>query len=223
MRAVIRTTIIRDTKGYEVRDYGEPKPGKTLLGGPPSGIHIIGRSGINEKFLISTDQNLRLWEKVRHLNSPQDLADFMSRWGQVSRWLGEDGSRPHSESFLLLEPHIKAIKQLASYVEAGDKVGFCWNLKDRILVERANFIIDTDQPEMPLIIETPSILRFMLLEMWAEFGGERPAHLGIQQCGYCERPFHVGGRRGTKSRRADARYCSDSCRNMASRVRREVR
>lgn len=104
MRAVVRTTIIRDLNGYEVRDYGEQKPGKTILSAPPSGVHIVGKSGVNEKFFISTDQDLRLWEKVRRLDSTEDVAGFMSNWGQISRWSGDDAERAYSESFLLISP-----------------------------------------------------------------------------------------------------------------------
>ena len=158
-------------------------------------------------------------KKVRRIESAEDVAEFMSKWGQISRWLTDDGSRPYSESYLLIEPHLSGIKHFAGYVDTSDKIGFCYSLRDQLLVERANFVIDTKHPEMPLVIETSSLLRFVLLEMWNEFGGEHPAHWGVQNCQYCDHPFQVGGRRGTQSRRADAHYCSDSCRNMASRAR----
>jgi hypothetical protein len=45
MRAVIRTMIIRDSEGYEARDFGPPKEGATLASYEPGGIHIVGRSG----------------------------------------------------------------------------------------------------------------------------------------------------------------------------------
>jgi hypothetical protein len=224
MRSVVRTTIIRDKGGYEVRDFGNPKPppGATLLSGPPTGVHIVGRAGANEMVSISTTDNLRLWEKARHLISPQDVADFMSRWGQLSRWLTDDGSQPYSEPFLLIEPHLQGLRQLANFVEADDKFGFCRSLNNQLLLARANIAIDINDPGLPLVVEAPSLLRFMLLEMWNEFGGERPAQLGIRSCSYCGKLFQVGGRRGTGARRADARHCSDSCKNMASRARMSV-
>jgi hypothetical protein len=154
------------------------------------------------------------------LSSPEDVAAFMSRWGQLSRWIGDDGSRPYEEAFILLEPHLAGIRHFAGYVEAGDKESFCRGLKGQILTERANLVIDIDDPDLPLIVEAPSLLRFMLLEMWSEFGGERMAQWGLRNCRRCDRVFHVGGRRGTKNRRADSFYCSESCKNMASRARR---
>jgi hypothetical protein len=221
MRSVVRTTIIRDKRGYEVRDYGNPTPppGATLLSAPPTGVHIVGKAGANEMFSISTADNLRLWEKARHLISADDVADFMCRWGQLSRWLTDDGSQPYSEPFLLIEPHLQGLRQLASFVETDDKFGFCRSLKNQLLLARANIAIDINDPGLPVVVEAPSLLRFMLLEMWNEFGGERPAQLGVRSCSYCGKLFQVGGRRGTATRRADARHCSDSCKNMASRAR----
>ena len=221
MRAAIQTTIIRDREGYEVRDFGEPAsdPSATLAGQPPSGIYIVGKSGTNDRFLISTEQNLQLWRKACRLNSPQEVAEFMGRWGQISRWLTDDGSRSYKESYLLLEPHLQAIKQLAVFVDAGDKSGFSSSLVGNRLLDRANIAIDVNQQDAPLIIEAPSLLRFMIIEMWNEFGGERPTKLGFRNCRHCGRQFQIGGRRHTTGRRIDAQFCSDSCRNMASRMR----
>lgn len=225
MRSAVKTMIIRDRGGYEVRDYGYPKlpEGATLLSGPPTGIHIVGRTGTNEIISISSASNLRLWEKACRLISPQGVANFMSRWGQLSRWLNDDGSKPYSESFVLIEPGLQGLKQLAGFVETGDKHGFCRSLNDHVLLSRANIAIDIDDPNLPLVVEAPSLLRFMLLEMWNEFGGERPAQIGIRNCAYCQKLFQAGGRRGIASRRADALYCSDSCKNMASRARTLIR
>ena len=220
MRTSVRTTIIRDRAGYNVHDYGNPTPvpGVTLLGQPPSGVHIIGRSGANEKVSIRTTQNLRLWEKARKLNSPHEVAGFMDRWGQISRWLGDDGSKPYSEAYILIEPHLQSIKELATCVEIGDKQNFYLSLTGNRLVDRAIIAVDLTEPDSAFIVEAPSLLRFMVVEMWNEFGGERPAGFGFRICPHCGGQFQVGGRRDTKTRRIDARFCSDSCRNMASRA-----
>lgn len=225
MRASVRTTIIRDLNGYGVRDYGNPQPDpkRTLANPAPSGVHIIGMSGINEMVSISTADNLRLWKRAHKLNSPDDVAAFMGRWGQISRSLLDDGSRPYDEPYLLIEEHLRGIRYLAEFVESGDKEGFCLSLKGNRLLDRANIAVDIEEPESPLIIEAPSLGRFMIIEMWNEFGGERPATLGLQNCEYCGRQFHVGGRRKTAGRRVDARFCSDSCRNMASRARKKLK
>ncbi|MBI3702729.1 MAG: hypothetical protein HY244_02475 [Rhizobiales bacterium] len=221
MRASVRTTIIRDLAGYEVRDYGNPAPvpGASLLAGPPSGIHIVGKSGTNETVTISTAQNLRRWEKVRRINSPEEIVEFMNAWGQISRWLGDDGSKPYSEAYILIEPHLQSIKQLASYVEGGDKRNFYLSLTGNRLLDRAIIAVDVNEPDSAFIVEAPSLLRFMIVEMWNEFGGERPADFGFRICPHCGTQFQVGGRRDTKTRRTDARFCSDSCRSMASRAR----
>lgn len=221
MRAAVQTTLIRDRQGYDVRDYGQPAfdPKLTLLGRPPSGIHIVGRSGLNELVTISTASNLRLWVKASQLVSPEQVAGFMTKWGQLSRWIGDDGSRPYEEPFILLEPHLNGLRQLAGYVEAGDRDNFYLNLKNNRLLDRANLTVDVQNPESALVLEAPSLLRFMLIEMWNEFGGERPANLGFRSCRYCGLTFQVGGRRYSHGRRADARYCSASCKNMASRKR----
>lgn len=223
MRAIVRTLIIRDRAGYEVRDYGNPDPQnpaeRTLAGAPPSGIHIVGRSGVNETFWLSNERSLRLWEKVRRLNSPESVAKFMCRWGQITRWLIDDGTKPYQESYLLIEPHLVGLKHLASLVDSGDKFGFSWNLYEHQLLSRTNITVDVGHPDLPVMIEASSLLRFLLFEMWSEFGGDRPASPGLRNCSHCGRLFRVGGRRGTNARREDARYCSKSCRNMASRLR----
>src|SRR6267142_882530 len=117
MRAVIRTMVIRDSEGYEVRDFGPPKEGATLASWAANGVHIVGRSGKNDKSYISTAQDLRLWEKAREFNSPEDVAAFMSKWGQLSRWIGDKGEQPYSEPFLLLEQNLSGLKALAACVE----------------------------------------------------------------------------------------------------------
>ena len=194
MRAVVRTMLIRDREGYEVRNFGQPKEGGTLASLSPSGVHIVGKSGENEKTYVSTPQDLRLWQKGRKLQTADETAVFMSRWGQLSRWIGDDGDQPYQESFMLIEPHLEGLRYLASYVESGDKTDFCLTLKNQLLLSRANIIIDVNDPDFPLILEAPSLLRFMLLEMWSEFGGERSGQWGIRNCRYCTRVFHVGGR-----------------------------
>lgn len=223
MRATVRTLIIRDRDGYEVRDYENPEPKnaveRTLLGAPPSGIHIVGRSGSNETFWLSNEQNVRLWEKARRLDSPGRVAEFMSSWGQITRWLGDEGDRSYKESYLLIEPHLKGLSYLADLVDGGDKLGFCRALHKHRLLDRANITVDLSDSEMPVVIEAPSLLRFLLFEMWNEFGGDRPARVGMKSCSYCGGLFRIGGRRGTRTRRGDSKYCSDSCRNMASRSR----
>jgi hypothetical protein len=226
MHAIVRTLIIRDRDGYEVRDYGNPEPGNaaknTILSGLPSGIHIVGRSGSNETYWLSNEQNLRLWEKARRLNSPQRVAEFMSKWGQITRWLGDDGARPYDESYILIEPHLIGLIHLADFVDVRDKFGFCLALKEHRLLDRANITVDMSSPDMPVVIEAPSLLRFLLFQMWNEFGGERSARTGIKSCSHCGTLFPAGGRRGTRARRGDARYCSDSCKNMASRSRNSI-
>jgi hypothetical protein len=132
----------------------------------------------------------------------------------------DDGNQPYGEAFLLIERHLNSLKHLAGHVDVGDRVGFCLALNNQKLVDRANIVIDLTDPSFPLFIEAPSLLRFMMLEMWSEFGGERPAHAGVRTCAHCGSPFLAGGRRGGKGRRGDARYCSESCKNMASRLRR---
>jgi hypothetical protein len=83
MRTFVETIVIRDRDGYRVHDYGSPapNPSATLAEQPESGIYIIGNSGTNEKVIISTEKKLRLWDKVRQLDSPHDVVNFMNRWG----------------------------------------------------------------------------------------------------------------------------------------------
>ncbi len=215
MRTLVQTTIIRDSKGYLVQDYGNPPPvpGVTLLGQPPSGVHILGVSGINEKIVISVGDNFRLWEKARRVSSPQSLAKFMNKWGQLTRWLNDDGTKPYSEAYILIEPHLIGLRYLASFVDAGDREGFSANLNGNSLLGRANLKID--QLEQELILEAPSLLRFMMVEIWNELGGDRSAHFGLKTCHYCGSIFQAGGR-GRNKRRSGAKFCTDSCKNMAS-------
>ena len=196
-----------------------PSPGFLCLDSRNLAFISSGIRGINEKHVISSEQNLRLWDKARRVESPEDLVEFMNSWGQISRWLGDDGSKPYSEPYLLIEPHIDGLKWLASFVEAGDRIGFAMNLKGNRLLDCANLRIDTSQLVSPLVLDAPSLLRFMLIEMWNEFGGDRSAQLGLKLCRHCGRAFQIGGRRGMKARRLDAQFCSDSCKNLASRAR----
>jgi hypothetical protein len=102
MRTLIQATIIRDQDGYAVHDYGNPAPDPslTLMNQPPSGIYILGKSGTNEKVSISIARNLRLWERARRINSPDEAAAFMNRWGQISRWLTDDGRQAIQRTLL---------------------------------------------------------------------------------------------------------------------------
>jgi hypothetical protein len=223
MRALARTMIIRDRAGYEVRDYGEPAAGGTLMTAKPSGIHIMGKSGVNDNVWISAGGNYGLWQQARSLDTPLSVAKFMGKWGQLSRWLTDDGNQRYDEAYLLIEPYLKSIRYLAGFVDTGDKLGFGKALNKQVLLSRADITIDVDDSDLPLVIEARSLLQFMILEMWSEFGGDRPARVGFRTCGHCGRAFRVGGRRGTRARRADAHFCSDSCKNMASRVRKTRR
>ena len=224
MKATVRTLIIRDRAGYEVRDYGEPSraSSSTILTGQPSGIHIVGRSGVNETLWLSTEANRNLWRKVRKLSSPDSVSEFMNAWGQITRWLTDDGTRPYSEGFILIEPHLTGLKYLADIVEAGDRLEFSAAISTHNLFSRTNITVDVTSSEMPIVIEASSLLRFCLFEMWNELGGERSTQMGFRKCLYCGHAFQVGGRRGTQTRRGDARYCSASCKNMASRSRKSM-
>jgi hypothetical protein len=139
--------------------------------------------------------------------------------GQLSRWLSDDGSRPYAEAYLFIDEHLSAIKKLADFVDAGDRRGFSATLNGGRLLDRANLRIDLARSNPLLILEAPSLLRFMVIEMWNEFGGDRATQFGFKNCQYCGQTFQIGGRRGTNTRRVDAQFCSDSCRTMASRAR----
>lgn len=228
MRTLIQATFFRDRKGYEVRINDERQPiasaakrslPPTILSGGARGPRIVGRSGVNDTHTISTADNHRLWEKVIKLDSPDDVAKFMGKWGKIDRWLGEDSTQAHDEPFSLIKPKLDGIKYLAAFVDSGDRESFAWSLRQQILAQRVDIKLDIKEPYYPLVIDAKSLYRFILFEMWSEFGSARSANLGIRTCEYCSKTFNIDGRRGGRGRRADARYCSDSCKNMASRAR----
>lgn len=218
MRAIVRVTVIRDIDGYQVVDYGPERPGRTLLGAPPSGIHIVGVSGRNESVTYSLDQNLRLWKKIVAAEDVDGVAAFMSRWGSLDIFhtVTEPKNR-FDTAYILLEPLIQGLQYLAKKVEAFDPEGFSMSLRENA-VFHGKIAVDVATPGLLIFLDARSFYQFLIFEMWNEFGGERPAHQAIRRCSYCSRTFRVGGRR-SNTRRTDAKYCSDSCRNMASRAR----
>lgn len=180
-------------------------------------VEIVGKSSAIELVRYETGSSrVPIWPKLRTLTYPGDIARFMSKWGAIDRSPRMQSEYVASLDSLLLV--IGGLKHLAARVESNDVDGFLGALHDRTVFH------GTLRPEANgrtgrLVGEATNLTQFLILEMWLDFGGERPARGGIKTCEWCNQPFRAGGRRKSTGLRADAAYCSKSCRNAASRAR----
>jgi hypothetical protein len=225
-------TVPRDRGGYEVvtrtiRAGVEAAAAGTLAGGSSivggmrkEGdvvVEIVGKSGEVEAVRYKTGSNrVPIWPKLRKLSDPDDIARFMSNWGEIDRsmWMR---SQYVASADLLLD-RVRGLKYLVAFVESNDMDGFLAALRDRI-VFHGTLRREADGPAGGLVGEAANLAQFLVLEMWLDFGGDRPSRGGMKACGWCTQPFRAGGRRKSTGLRSDAVYCSKSCRNAASRAR----
>jgi hypothetical protein len=223
-------TVPRDREGYEAvnrtvsaRDVATGA-GTLAGGGRKEGdvvTEIVGRSGEVQTVRYTTGSNrLPIWPKLKKLTDPTDIARFMSKWGAIDRSLGMRSEYIASADSLL--QLVDALRCLAEFVESNDIDSFLGALKERA-VFHGTLRAEADSATGRLVGEATSLAQFLVLEMWLDFGGERSSRGGIKTCLWCRRAFRAGGRRKSTSLRADAAYCSKSCRNAASRARVQVR
>jgi hypothetical protein len=214
-------TVPRDRSGYEVVTRTvRANPGEvTLAGGNRKEgdvvVEIVGRSGEIAWVSYETGSSrLPIWPKVNKLTHPGDIAHFMSKWGAIDHSLGAQSRYVRSVEALL--SLVGGLKDLAAHVESNDRDGFLEALRDRTIFHGR---LKADPHSGHLIGEVTNLALFLILEMWMDFGGDRPSRGGIKMCAWCNRAFSTGGRRKSTALRADAVYCSKSCRNSASRAR----
>jgi hypothetical protein len=192
-------TVPRDRSGYEVVTRtvcGDAASGTLAGGNRREGeivVEIVGKSGEIESVRYKTGSHrLPIWPKLRNLTYPGDIAGFMSKWGVIDRSLGTRSEYVASVDSLL--QLVGSLKYLAAFVESNDIDGFLGALRDRTVFH------GTLRPEAEgragrLVGEASSLAQFLILEMWLDFGGERPSRGGIKACRWCNQPFRAGGRR----------------------------
>jgi hypothetical protein len=214
-------TVQRDVLGYEVRSrFAQAGAAETTLagGGYCPGdeiVEIVAKSGRTEPVSFSTNhQRPRIWTKLKRLTGPSEIAQFMTKWAPL------DAQRPpvveYRSNFRSLGGLVDGLKRLVPFVETYDRTGFLTALGHAPVFHGT---MVPDASANGLVGHVSSLSQFLILEMWLDFGAERPARESIRTCRWCRRVFRVGGRRESPSRRSDARYCSDSCKNQASRAR----
>jgi hypothetical protein len=219
-------TVDRDIDGYEVKtafatecDIDAARgtlAGGSLKVGDPT-IEIVGRSGKTEPVTYRTNlRRPRIWTKLKNLTYPGDIASFMSDWGII------DGpprrTFEYRSSLEWLGLIVNNLKHLAAFVESYDRDGFLAALGPAP-VFHGTLIPEPTVRGSGLVGHVSSLEQFLVLEMWLDFGAECPARESIRTCPWCKHAFRAGGRIMSGSMRSDARYCSASCRNQASRAR----
>jgi hypothetical protein len=220
-------TVPRDRKGYEAvnRTVSSQEAASyvgTLAGGSRKEgdvvTEIVGKSGEIKlvRYVTGSNRSPPIWPKLKTLTDAADIAGFMSKWGAIDRSLGMRSEYIASAASLL--QLVSGLKYLVGFVEANDIDGFLGALKDQTVFHGA-LRAEADGAAGRLVGEATSLAQFLVLEMWLDFGGERPSRGGIKTCLWCRRTFYAGGRRKSTGLRADAAYCSKSCRNAASRAR----
>ncbi len=88
------------------------------------------------------------------------------------------------------------------------------------LLDTINFYIRNVHPVFTLIDERPQTTlqpTTLLNAMWLHFSIAVSEDKNFRSCKHCGKYFEIGPRKGRKSKQ----YCSDSCRVMASRLRKE--
>jgi hypothetical protein len=178
-------------------------------------VEIVRRSGEVQFVTYSTGTSRPpIWPKLKNLVYPGDIARFMSKWGAIDQLPGARVDYVRSVDTLL--PMLARLKQLIEFVESNDRDGFLGALGNRTVFHGT---LKADSNSGHLLGEVTGFAMFLVLEMWLDFGGDRPSSDRVKTCVWCHRPFRAGGRRTSTALRADATYCSKSCRNMASRAR----
>jgi hypothetical protein len=221
--------VQKDIEGYEVR-YVEAKRGRTVVQIQDPGWEIVGRSGKTETVICRMDQNLRLWQKARRVlqyrreqlvveKSLDEVARFMSTWGPLIPPLRIAGREVFDER-AALDPFGR-INYLSGIVDEfsgsndkdrrADQVKFISSMDDAA-VAQARLEVKPAKKGSPFSLRMPTLLTFIEFEMLIALHAKPDSP---RLCKYCGKPFKAGGSRG-KSRRIDAKYCKNSCKNMAS-------
>lgn len=179
-----------------------------------------------------------LWRRAaRAVTGPEGLARFMSEFGL----LDETGAPPVLHRFLAADRrllgerfeadaatvgvHIRYIQDLARCMDVTNAAGelsperFRAEFIDTYVARNVELTAGRDGD---LVVRLPSLLRFMVYEAYAEFGGTVAARPSVRRCDYCNKTMKVGGRR-SNSKRRDARFCGPSCRVAAHNLKKSER
>ena len=196
-------TGFRDANGYELKHYPArqrlPGEGTFLIS---EGAHIVGRSGHSEK---AATPNAKTWRRLLALDGPESLVEFMNEFGPLGR--NVSSSEIYENSWILLEPLVQRLRQLASYAEAFDREGFEGIVQGReVLLQR---FWRTAKPGLQ--IEFKSLADYLVWQMWNLLRErDTPAQEVMRKCKGCEQFFRVGAGRG-EGRRVGAIFHSRGC------------
>jgi len=216
--AYFAVTVPRDRSGYEVVTQIVRADTPIAAGNLKKGdvvVEIVGRSAEIELVRYETGSNrIPIWPKLKRLTYPGDIATFMSKWGAIDH--SPQAQSKYVRSVDALLSVVGGLKHLAAHVESNDHDGFLEALRDRTIFHGT---LKVGPHSGGLIGEVTNLALFLMLQMWMDFGGDRPSRGGIKSCAWCNQTFPAGGRRKSTALRVDAAYYSKSCRNAASRAR----
>lgn len=194
----------RATKGYQVKDREPGAAARHTILGSADQSQWIERAlgGAVEDVSYSSASNRRIYRHALKIQSADDMAAFQAKYGELYNG--------RSLSFDYGVEMIEDLRQLADGLQFERKQTLRAASKNGLF--RGDFHIDPS--DGTIFIKARSLREFMRLELWMSFATGRH----FQECEYCGKLFRTGGQRNV-ARRADARYCSPSCRTMASRKR----
>jgi hypothetical protein len=198
----LRVTVNRALDGYRL--VGRRGSNRSIAGRAVAGAYVERCSDRIVRVEYGGGRALHIWREAVSIKTPHHLIEFQAKWGEVLK-----------ES-ILYDYARDAINDLAA-IKAGLEIERRQFLKDMRGKEFFKGSFQIDPRSGSLFIQARSLLEFMRVELWMEFANGRP----MQECQHCGSLFRTGGQRG-KAKRADSKYCSASCRSMASRARRSA-
>lgn len=234
MRIFFATTVKIDRKGYVLRNIDDADGiNSAAYGG--AGLFDIGDcicpvSGEYQERTYRSGQGRSLWKSASKVRTAEQALSFYKSFGPI--WPSLDAyvngaTIPAWRMADVLKWH-KTLRNISErkesymgWVHPGKIDDPSVYLKDRLLGSNAEIFLDKSGPHGEITIQIQMPWQFALIEMLTEIGVTRRTIESQRTCGYCGSPFTAGGGRGG-SKRIDAKYCSPSCTQAASRQRRKI-
>jgi len=211
-----------DAEGYELLSFPVMPTNRpaTIIGGPPEGKYIAGRSG---RPMLRPVSNPNTWRNLLKLEGPETLVQFQTEYGPLTP---VDPSERFFEPWILLEPVLELLLKLAKCADACDQEGLLKLVEGRqVLVQRLGSLPSKKggRPHPGLTIEFQSLASFLIWQMWNACGEQdHPATERVRMCKHCGEMFVAGQARAAGGRRVDAKYCPTKCKDAASKRRRRA-
>lgn len=217
-----RYIALVDEEGYELHSFRVRAPNRTatILGGPPEGEYIAGKSG---RPMLKPISNPNAWRSLLELDGPESLVRFQTEYGPLTP---VDPSEKFFEPWNLLKPTVELLSALAKCADAYDQEGFFKLVEGRqVIVQRLGSLPSTEgrRPHRGLTIEFRSLPSSLIWQMWNACGEQdHPTTERASTCKHCGKMFVVGQARASGGRRVDARYCSTKCKDAESKRRKRA-